>query len=211
MPRLLLTRSWGWKLLVTAVAVSGFVWLYEETIPDSKFSMLPRGFESTMDPTRPPAPGERQAFSATAYCKGLVTSAGVAAQTGVVAADPTLLPLGSVVELSLNDPRYDGIYTVLDTGPEIQGRDVDLYMWSCHEALAFGRRQVRVTVLRLGWNPRATTPSFINRLFRRPESTDGPLPARPLPLIPEPSTSPELPRLGEPEPPAPAPTPAPAP
>lgn len=184
---LLLTRSWAWKVSVTLLAVMGFVWLYEETIPDSKFSMLPRGFESPMDPTKPPAPGERQAFSATAYCKGLVTASGVAAQTGVVAADPTLLPAGSVIEVYLNDPRYDGIYTVLDTGPEIQGRDVDIYMWSCHEALRFGRRPVRVTVLRLGWNPRATTPSFINRLFRRTEPVDAPLPSRPLPLIPEPS------------------------
>lgn len=186
MTKLLLTRWWGWKVLVTLLAVGGFVWLYEETIPDSKFSMLPLGFDGTMDPTKPPAPGERQAFSATAYCKGLVTSSGVAAQTGVVAADPALLPVGSVVDLSMDDARYDGIYTVLDTGPEIQGRDVDLYMWSCHEALSFGRRQVRLTVLRLGWNPRATTPSFINRIFRRPEPSNAPLDSRPLPLIPEP-------------------------
>lgn len=190
MARILLTRSWGWKLLVTLLAITGFVWLYEETIPDSKFSMLPLGFESAMDPSKPPAPGERQAFSATAYCKGLVTSSGVAAQTGVVAADPTLLPVGSVVELAMDDARHDGIYTVLDTGPEIQGRDVDIYMWSCHEALRFGRRPTKVTVLRLGWNPRATTPSFINRIFKRPEPTDLPLPSRPLPLIPEPEATP---------------------
>ena len=183
MKRLLSTRSWAGRLLVTVIAVSAFIWLYEETIPDSKFSMLPRGFESPMDPTRPPAPGERQAFSATAYCRGLVTSSGVAAQTGVVAADPALLPAGSVIEISLNDARYDGIYTVLDTGPEIQGRDVDIYMWSCNEAVQFGRRSARVTVLRLGWNPRATTPSFINRFFRRTEPAPTPLPSRPLPLI----------------------------
>jgi hypothetical protein len=57
---------------------------------------------------------------------------------------------------------------VLDTGPAIQGRKIDLYMWSCHEALAFGRKPVRLTVLRLGWNPRATAPGFLDRLFRRP-------------------------------------------
>jgi hypothetical protein len=34
-------------------------------------------------------------------------------------------------------------------------------------------------VLRLGWNPRATTPSFFDRLFKRPEPP--PLPSRPLP------------------------------
>ena len=55
-------------------------------------------------------------------------------------------------------------------------------MWSCNEALAFGRQAVRLTVLRLGWNPRATTPSLLDRLFSRSErSARSPLPARPAP------------------------------
>ncbi len=176
-----ISRSTWLKAFVTIVAVSGFVWLYEETIPDSKFSMLPLGFDSPLDTTVPPLPGVRQVFSATAYCKGMVTSAGVAVQTGIVAADPALLPIGSVVEVGVDNEKYDGIYTVLDTGPEIRGRDVDIYMWSCYEALRFGRRPARVTVLRLGWNPRATTPTFMNRLFKPPEPAT-PLPSRPLPL-----------------------------
>ncbi len=181
MRRLNISRS-GWlKALVTIVAIGGFVWLYEETIPDSKFSMLPMGFDSPLDPTVPPLPGVRQTFSATAYCKGLLTSSGVAAQTGVVAADPALLPIGSVVEVGVGNEQYDGIYTVLDTGPQVRGRDVDIYMWSCYEALRFGRRPARVTVLRLGWNPRATTPTLINRLFKRTEPGVA-LPSRPLPL-----------------------------
>jgi 3D (Asp-Asp-Asp) domain-containing protein len=167
--------------MVTAIAVGGFVGLYEVTIPDSKFSMLPLAFEQFLDPSAPPAPGARVAFSSTAYCKGLVTSSGVAAQKGVMAADPTLLPVGSVIDFSVNDAKYDGIYTILDTGLEIQGREVDIYMWSCYEALRFGRRSSHVTVLRLGWNPAATTPSLIDRIFRRPE-TPAPLPSRPLPI-----------------------------
>ena len=73
---------------------------------------------------------------------------------------------------------------MLDTGPSVQGRLVDLYMWSCIEALAFGRQDVRLTVLRLGWNPNATTPSLLDRLLRgseRPERS--PLPSRPLPQV----------------------------
>jgi hypothetical protein len=69
---------------------------------------------------------------------------------------------------------------VLDTGPAIQGREVDVYMWSCNEALQFGRKPIHLTVLRLGWNPRATTPSFFDRIFKRPEP-ETPLPSRPLP------------------------------
>ena len=82
-------------------------------------------------------------------------------------------------------PRYDGIYTVLDTGPSVQGRIVDLYIWNCNEALQFGRKAIHLTVLRLGWNPRATTPGFMDRFFKKPEPA--PLPSRPLPLDPPPA------------------------
>jgi len=126
-----------------------------------------------------PSPGARLAWSATAYCKGLETASGVAVQSGIVAADPGLLPVGSVIEVDSHTARYNGIYTVLDTGPAVQGRQVDVYMWSCNEALQFGRQPIHLTVLRLGWNPRATTPSFFDRLFKHPEPP--PLPSRPLP------------------------------
>ena len=179
-----LARSFGAKAFVTVIAASAFVWLYEVTIPDSKFSMLPLSFERWLDPSAAPAPGARVAFSATAYCKGLVTNSGVAVQTGVVAADPAILPIGSVIDLNLDADKYDGIYTILDTGPEIKGRELDVYMWSCYEALAFGRRPAHVTVLRLGWNPSATTPRLVDRILRRPEPKP-PLPSRPLPIAPE--------------------------
>jgi hypothetical protein len=51
----------------------------------------------------------------------------------------------------------------MDTGPEVQGRELDLYIWSCNEALRFGRRTVQVTVLRLGWDPQASSPTLISR------------------------------------------------
>ena len=110
-----------------------------------------------------------------------MTTSGVAVQKGVMAADPTLLPVGSVIDFSMDDPKYDGIYSILDTGPEIHGHEVDVYMWSCFEALRFGRKSAHVTVLRLGWNPRATTPSLIDRIFRRAEHQE-PLASRPLPV-----------------------------
>ena len=94
---------------------------------------------------------------------------GGAPRGGIAAADPQLLPVGSVVTLATGDPEYNGVYTIMDTGPKIQGRVLDLYIWSCHEALKFGRRQIEVTVLRLGWDPRASSPSLIDRLFRRRE------------------------------------------
>ena len=181
---MLLARSFWWKALVTALAAAVFVWLLGATMRDSRYVTLPLTLiEPSFDPTAQPAVGSRLAFTATAYCKGLITSAGVAAQTGVTASDPALLPIGSVVQLDFKDDTYDGIYSVLDTGPEIQGREIDVYMWSCNEAIRFGRRPVRMTVLRLGWNPRATTRGFFDR-FRATPETPEPLPSRPLPVAP---------------------------
>ncbi len=91
-------------------------------------------------------------------------------RSGVAAADPALLPVGTVVRVSSRNVRYDGVWTVMDTGPAVQGRLIDLYMWSCHEALAFGRRPIRVTVLRLGWNPKNSAPNLIDSLFLGRES-----------------------------------------
>jgi 3D (Asp-Asp-Asp) domain-containing protein len=153
------------KSIVTALAVGGFVSLYEVTALDSKYAARQAVLRES---TAPPSPGARLAFSATAYCKGVTTASGVPAQRGVAASDPELLPVGSVVDIDTQDVRYDGIYTVMDTGPSVQGREVDLYMWSCYEALEFGRRPIHVTVLRLGWNPRATTPALLDRLFKKP-------------------------------------------
>jgi 3D (Asp-Asp-Asp) domain-containing protein len=179
--RVIISRSLWRKALVTAAAVGAFVSTYEVTILDSKYATWPG---AQREATAPPTPGARLAFKATAYCKGMTTSSGTPVQAGVAAADPEVLPVGSVVQLD-SVPRYGGIYTVLDTGPSVQGRIVDLYMWSCNEALAFGRQDVRLTVLRLGWNPVATTPSLLDRLFSRSERPErSPLPARPLPQIP---------------------------
>lgn len=168
---MIIARSLWRKALVTAVAAIAFVSLYETTMLDSRYVAR---LAVVHDPS-----GARLSFTVTAYCKGITTTAGVPVQSGIAAADPELLPVGSVVQIDAVSPRYDGIYTVMDTGPSVQGRQIDIYMWSCNEALQFGRQTARVTVLRLGWNPRATSPGFMERLFRRPEPE--PLPSRPLP------------------------------
>ena len=158
-------RFWR-KAIVTAVAAVRLRRrLYEVT--DPRLEVRRARWRRVHETIALPPPGARLAFSATAYCKGIVTASGVPVQSGVAAADPELLPVGSVVEIDSLPQQYNGIYTVLDTGPAVQGRQVDLYMWSCNEALAFGRKPIHLTVLRLGWNPRATTPSFLDRFFKR--------------------------------------------
>ena len=173
---MIIARSAWRKVTLTAVAACCFASLYEVTALDSKYAARQATMHETVGV---PMPGARLAFSATAYCKGIVTTAGVAVQAGIAAADPELLPVGSVIDVDSLPSKYNGIYTVLDTGPAVQGRHIDIYMWSCNEALAFGRRPVHLNVLRLGWSPKSTTPSFLDRFFRR--SAPLPLPARPLP------------------------------
>jgi len=178
--RRLLSGSNALKVLATLVAVSAFVLLHEATTFDSREAAAEA---KPVDPTAP-VTGARLQFQATAYCKGRTTASGVVVRSGVAAADPALLPVGTVLNVTTDTPKYNGIYTVMDTGPAVQGRILDLYMWSCHEALAFGRKNVEVTVLRLGWNPSASSPSLIDRLFRRREAAkraasvepDGPVP-----------------------------------
>ena len=141
-----------------------------------------------------PEPGARLPFSATAYCKGTTTASGVRVRTGVAAADPQLLPVGSVVQVAVGDSKYSGVYTVMDTGPAVQGRILDLYVWSCHEALKFGRRPVNVTVLRLGWDPQASSPTLVDRLFKSREANrraPRPVP-RPREVTPDAVSSPTI-------------------
>ncbi len=179
--RLVISRSVWRKLMVTCVAIVGFVLAYEVSMFDSRDEAPP----GIVDPTVPAA-GARQLFTATAYCKGTTTASGVVVRTGIAASDPALLPVGSVVNVTTGKTKYNGVYTIMDTGPRVQGRLLDLYMWSCHEALAFGRQQIELTVLRLGWNPNASTPSLIDRLFRRREAAAKTLPPPP-PIAAEPA------------------------
>ena len=160
--RRVLSRSLARKLTATCIAVAGFVLLLEV----SMFDLRHTGLAVPVDPTQPVS-AARVTFTATAYCKGTTTASGVNVRTGIAAADPGILPVGSVVNVATDDPKYNGVYTIMDTGPRVQGRIIDIYIWSCHEALRFGRRPVDVTVLRYGWNPRASTPSLLGRLFRR--------------------------------------------
>ncbi|OYT73211.1 MAG: hypothetical protein CFK52_02810 [Chloracidobacterium sp. CP2_5A] len=121
--------------------------------------------ELTLDPpATPPALGSfslRNAepsptaipFTATAYSLKGRTASGEYVRPGIVAADPRVLPLGSVVKVHAG--QYSGVYHVKDTGGRIRGRHIDIYMPSTRDAIRFGRRAVRVEVIRAGRSQRA--------------------------------------------------------
>jgi 3D (Asp-Asp-Asp) domain-containing protein len=129
-----LNRSTGRKFLVTIVAAVFFAALYEVTMMDSRFAAR----QADNELTAAPAQGARLRFTATGYCRGTTTASGVNVRSGIAAADPDLLPVGSVVQIDKLPDRYNGVYTVMDTGPKVHGRHLDIYIWNCDEALRLG-------------------------------------------------------------------------
>ncbi len=90
-----------------------------------------------------------QSFVATAYSLKGLTACGVPVGAGVVAADPNVLPLGSIVKIEAG--RYSGLYRVLDKGSSIRGNRIDIYIPCRNEAKIFGRRNIQIEVVRYGW------------------------------------------------------------
>jgi 3D (Asp-Asp-Asp) domain-containing protein len=98
---------------------------------------------TTLNKERPVVPASP--YVATAYSLRGKTASGRMVSRGLIAADPRVLPLGSRVRLE--HPGYSGEYLVADTGGMIRGRRIDIWTPSSREAMRFGRRTVKLTVL----------------------------------------------------------------
>jgi 3D (Asp-Asp-Asp) domain-containing protein len=114
-------------------------------------------FEPTVATSDSAAPGRKaeeaavvaaSPYVATAYSLRGRTASGRMVSRGLIAADPSVLPLGSRVRLE--HPGYSGEYLVADTGGAIRGRRIDIWTPSSSEAMRFGRRTVKLTVLSYG-------------------------------------------------------------
>ncbi|HEY2015548.1 MAG TPA: 3D domain-containing protein [Bryobacteraceae bacterium] len=88
-------------------------------------------------------------FEATAYCQSGITKSGTLTHSGIVAADPRVLPLGTRIRVE-NAGKYSGEYVVKDTGSKVIGRHIDLYIPHRRLAILFGRKKVLVSVVRWG-------------------------------------------------------------
>lgn len=86
-------------------------------------------------------------YVATAYSLRGRTASGRMVAKGLIAADPRHLPLGSRVRIEAGG--YSGEYLVADTGALIRGKRIDVWIPSSREAMRFGRRTVKLTVLSL--------------------------------------------------------------
>ncbi|HSE33155.1 MAG TPA: 3D domain-containing protein [Pyrinomonadaceae bacterium] len=105
----------------------------------------------------PPAVGPLT-YVATAYSLRGRTAMGLPVNKGLIAADPRVLPLGSRVRLDAGP--YSGEYLVADTGTLVKGRRIDIWTPSAREAMRFGRRTVKLTILSYGGKRRAAHASF---------------------------------------------------
>jgi len=99
---------------------------------------------ATAEATRKRPAAKTMRLSATAYCLSGKTHSGERARAGTVAADPRVLPIGTVLRIH----PHRALYTVQDTGSGLKGREIDIYMPSCRKVRAFGRRTVRVEIVR---------------------------------------------------------------
>jgi 3D (Asp-Asp-Asp) domain-containing protein len=109
-----------------------------------KFGSEPATDSSNGKQTERPV-GPTTHYVATAYSLRGKTASGRMVSRGLIAADPRMLPLGSRVRLE--HPGYSGEYLVADTGGLIRGRRIDIWTPSSREAMRFGRRTVKLTVL----------------------------------------------------------------
>ena len=86
------------------------------------------------------APGT-MTVTATAYTLGGTTATGAPVGYGVVAVDPSVIPLGTRMTI----PGY-GEGVAADTGGAIQGATIDLWFPTAADAAAWGRRTVTITL-----------------------------------------------------------------
>ncbi|MDO8735589.1 MAG: 3D domain-containing protein [Thermoleophilia bacterium] len=114
---------------------------------EARMNQIQQSAESSDDsggyvenPSPPSGGGSSSTFESTAYCLGGTTATGMPVGRGIIAVDPSVIPLGSRVHVS----GY-GDAIAADTGGAIQGNIIDVWL-PCGEAYSWGRRTVTVTV-----------------------------------------------------------------
>jgi 3D (Asp-Asp-Asp) domain-containing protein/peptidoglycan hydrolase CwlO-like protein len=92
-------------------------------------------------PGPPPPGGSKVTVSATGYCLRGTTATGIPVGWGVIATDPSFIPLGTRMFV----PGY-GEGVAADTGSAVKGAVIDLWFPTCAQALQWGRRTLTITL-----------------------------------------------------------------
>ena len=108
-------------------------------------------------------------FKATAYCDLGITKSGAPAGPGIVAADPSILSMGTLIWIDAC--AYSGVYQVMDTGRLVKGKIIDVFISDEAEALEFGRQKVKVIVLRYGYRKKQGIQESRNSRIQEGEQT----------------------------------------
>ena len=111
--------------------------------PKTPVAPISGGNDSALEPVVAP-----QTYTATAYSLRGRTASGRPVSRGLIAADPSVLPLGTRVRVEAGS--FSGEYVVADTGGSVRGRRIDIWTPTAREAMQFGRRAVKLTVLSFG-------------------------------------------------------------
>ncbi|MEW9667867.1 3D domain-containing protein [Ammoniphilus sp. 3BR4] len=91
-------------------------------------------------------------FTATWYTpaggvgNGLTTASGLKVSEQVIAVDPSVIPLGSVIEVKYPDGRIERKLAA-DTGGAVKGQKIDIFCWERKEALQNGRQKIQVRIV----------------------------------------------------------------
>jgi len=92
-------------------------------------------------PGPPPQAGSKVTVSSTGYCLRGTTATGIPVGWGVIAVDPSFIPLGTRMFV----PGY-GEGVAADTGSAVKGAIIDLWFPTCAQALQWGWRTVTITL-----------------------------------------------------------------
>ena len=112
-----------------------------ETSPQAAAADAPAAAPGPPPPKAAPAGTRTLVVDAVAYHLPGKTASGLPVGVGVIAVDPSVIPLGTRVFV----PGY-GPAVAADVGTAIKGNIIDLWMPSTAQARAWGRRTVTITV-----------------------------------------------------------------
>ena len=98
-------------------------------------------FGNGTPPQPPPKVGRKMVVSATCYILKGTTASGLPTGPGIVAVDPTVIPLGTKMYI----PGY-GNGVAADVGGGIKGKIIDLWYSTYAECAKWGRRTVTITI-----------------------------------------------------------------
>ncbi|MBP1933223.1 3D domain-containing protein [Ammoniphilus resinae] len=77
---------------------------------------------------------------------GLTTRSGLKVSEELIAVDPSVIPIGSKVEIQYQDGRIERKLAA-DTGGAIRGNKVDIFTWNEADAVQNGRQKIKLRII----------------------------------------------------------------